>query len=235
MVKIDLHNHTNSSYDCLLSPRKLIRIAYSRGIHVLAITDHESVKNLKKATLEAKDRILLIPGYEFKTTHGDILALFMNTLPQTRDYFEVIEFIKNQNGLSVFAHPYNSSSIKYRSNRNVLSNADLIEGLNGRLTYGENLQAIKIAKKINKSITAGSDAHVMAGIGCSYLETEESIENIDQVREYLFSSAKKGFYRKTHWFWENYSQLIKYTKQKTFRMYPSLIHNFLIQIKGEFF
>jgi hypothetical protein len=67
-VKYDLHLHTTAS-DGRLNPEALVGLARSRGLEVIAITDHDSVGGISEA-LEAAGRepgIVVIPGVEINT------------------------------------------------------------------------------------------------------------------------------------------------------------------------
>jgi predicted metal-dependent phosphoesterase TrpH len=66
--RADLHAHSNCS-DGLLSPTALVELAASRGVQILALTDHDSTEGLPEA-LEAASRypgFTLIPGVEMST------------------------------------------------------------------------------------------------------------------------------------------------------------------------
>jgi len=62
---VDLHTHTTAS-DGTYTPRELVAEAASRGVRVLAITDHDSTEGLAEALEEAKRRLPLeiVPGIE---------------------------------------------------------------------------------------------------------------------------------------------------------------------------
>ncbi len=47
-MKIDLHSHTYCS-DGVLSPTELVERAVSKGVDVLAITDHDTIAGLAEA------------------------------------------------------------------------------------------------------------------------------------------------------------------------------------------
>ena len=66
--RADLHTHSNFS-DGLLSPSALVELAVSRGVQVIALTDHDSTEGVPEA-LEAASRhpgFTLIPGVEMST------------------------------------------------------------------------------------------------------------------------------------------------------------------------
>jgi 3',5'-nucleoside bisphosphate phosphatase len=62
---VDLHTHTTAS-DGTYAPRELVAEAASRGVRVLAITDHDSTEGLPEALAEAEGRrpLEILPGIE---------------------------------------------------------------------------------------------------------------------------------------------------------------------------
>ena len=62
---VDLHTHTTAS-DGTYAPRDLVAEAASRGVRVLAVTDHDSTEGLAEAIDEAERRrpLEIIPGIE---------------------------------------------------------------------------------------------------------------------------------------------------------------------------
>jgi len=66
--RADLHTHSNCS-DGVLSPTALVELAVSRGVQIMALTDHDSMEGLPEA-LQAASRhpgFTLIPGVEIST------------------------------------------------------------------------------------------------------------------------------------------------------------------------
>ena len=82
--KVDLHLHTTHS-DGRLTPAQLVNLVASRGLEVVAITDHDSIEGLAEAREEAKKhpKIELIPGMELScdVPEGEvhILAYYVDT------------------------------------------------------------------------------------------------------------------------------------------------------------
>ena len=62
---VDLHTHTTAS-DGTYTPRELVAEAASRGVRILAVTDHDSTEGLAEAFEEAARRrpLEIIPGIE---------------------------------------------------------------------------------------------------------------------------------------------------------------------------
>ena len=64
----DLHSHSTAS-DGTLSPAELVARAHARGVHVLALTDHDSTEGLTEAAATAGEVGLdLVPGVEISVS-----------------------------------------------------------------------------------------------------------------------------------------------------------------------
>jgi len=66
--RADLHTHSNCS-DGVLSPAALVELAVSRGVEIMALTDHDSMEGLPEAAQAAAryPAFTLIPGVEMST------------------------------------------------------------------------------------------------------------------------------------------------------------------------
>jgi len=70
--RYDLHSHSTHS-DGLLTPPELVRRAAERGVHVLALTDHDELSGLVEAETEARaSRLTLVAGAEISVTWRDL-------------------------------------------------------------------------------------------------------------------------------------------------------------------
>lgn len=84
---IDLHCHSTAS-DGSLSPQGLIALAVERGVHTLALTDHDTTDGVAAAQAAAAEQGLkLIPGVEISVTWQQqvIHILGLNINPQQTD------------------------------------------------------------------------------------------------------------------------------------------------------
>ena len=161
----DFHIHVNSSPDSLISPKGLIKMASKKGIEVLAITDHNSLKGGKLTIEEAKNanaQILVVKGAEISSDRGHVLALFIQNEIRSRNYETVIDEIHDQDGLAVIAHPCKKSQ---KFTKKQFAKIDLLEGLNGRATSKENNSALKLANSLGIDVIAGSDSHLPFELG----------------------------------------------------------------------
>ena len=121
MKKIDLHVHTNFSFDADFSPEKIIDLALKKGLKVIAITDHNSLQGIEKALEYAKSKkIRVIPGIEISCTESSslkeihILGLFIDYKNESLKKFltnqqksmkEIIKEIQRSGGIPILAHP----------------------------------------------------------------------------------------------------------------------------------
>lgn len=95
---IDLHTHTTAS-DGDKNPKELIDYAITKGIDVIAITDHDTIDGIEEAMNYSKDKnIFVIPGIEFgaEVSKGEIhiLGLFIDY--KNKDLQQKLEKLKNQ-------------------------------------------------------------------------------------------------------------------------------------------
>ena len=67
-IEVDLHLHTRAS-DGTLAPAELVRLCATRGLKVIAISDHDSTEGLTEAFAAAKARpgLRVIPAIELST------------------------------------------------------------------------------------------------------------------------------------------------------------------------
>ena len=76
---IDLHIHSTNS-DGTNSPSELLNLAKEKGIHTLAITDHDNIEGSKKAISEKVEGITIYSGVELnaKVDKGQMHILGYN-------------------------------------------------------------------------------------------------------------------------------------------------------------
>jgi len=68
-MRIDLHLHTDFS-DGTYSPSQLIQLCNEKNLHILSITDHDTVEGIEPGIFEVKKRNLkLVPGIELSAKY----------------------------------------------------------------------------------------------------------------------------------------------------------------------
>ncbi len=207
LIDVDLHMHTDHSYDCATPVEVLLAEARTRGLGAIAVTDHNEISGALEAQAKA-DGVKVIVGEEVKTTdQGEVIGLFIEEkIPRGGTLEEVIAEIKRQGGLVYVPHPFDRlhSVPDYLHLLNVLDRVDAIEVFNPRVAISEfNDEAVRFAAKYRIPAGAGSDAHVPQGLGSVRIrmrdfdgpeEFLESLRDADIVRNpasLLFVQALK--------------------------------------------
>jgi predicted metal-dependent phosphoesterase TrpH len=161
-ISFDFHIHSCYSADSLSSPESITKLARKRGLNVVAITDHNTIKGGLKARSVDTDGLNVIIGAEINTEFGDLIGIFLNNEIISRDFGGVIDEIRDQDGLVVLPHPYRRK--RFPSNE-LLKYVDIFEGLNARTLNDLNLKAEKLAVNLRKPMICGSDAHFLFELG----------------------------------------------------------------------
>lgn len=162
ILNFDFHVHSSSSFDSLLTPKKIIRCAHLRGLDAIAVTDHNTIEGGLRAQSIEQDSVMVIVGSEVNTNFGDLIGLFLNEEIVSRTFYEVIDEIKDQDGIVFLPHPYRRKIIL---NDEHLKNVDILEGINGRTSEELNLSAQRLSEQLKKPMIAGSDAHFSFELG----------------------------------------------------------------------
>ena len=158
----DFHIHSSYSMDSPLSPKSILKIAHSKGLGVIAITDHNTIRGGLQAKSIKQDSVRIIVGSEVNTDFGDLIGLFLSEEIESRKFEEVVDEIKNQDGIVVLPHPFRR---KRFPSSELLRGVDIIEGVNARTSEKLNLAAGRLAKELKKPMIAGSDAHFSFELG----------------------------------------------------------------------
>jgi glycosyltransferase involved in cell wall biosynthesis len=177
MVDVDLHMHTEHSYDCATPVEVLLAEARARGLGAIAITDHNEISGAHAAR-ELADGINVIVGEEVKTAdQGEVIGLFIEEkIPRGMTLQATIAEIKRQGGLVYVPHPFDRlhSVPDYEHLLDVLDGVDAIEVFNPRVAIMEfNDEAVRFAAKYRIPAGAGSDAHVPQGLGSVRIRMRE--------------------------------------------------------------
>lgn len=111
----DVHTHTMYSGftrysflsfpDSVTTPKKSVRVAEKKGLDLLCITDHNSIKG----AIEAKkyNSELVVIGEEILSKNGEIIGLFLNEeIKPGLSAEETIELIHEQDGIAFAPHPF---------------------------------------------------------------------------------------------------------------------------------
>ncbi len=170
-ITCDLHMHTSWSHDCLTEPEELVEHALAEGLGAIAVTDHNAFGGAQAAMAAAKGSdLLVIPGEEVKTDNqGEVIGLFLEReIPRGMPFADTIAAIKEQGGLVYLPHPFDRmhAIADAKTIHRHLAAIDVFEVYNARLLFEQyNDEALRFARKYNLTMGAGSDAHVLQGVG----------------------------------------------------------------------
>jgi hypothetical protein len=114
--------------------------------------------------------LIVIPGEEVKTdAHGEVIGLFLeHEIPRGLSFAETIDAIRAQGGLVYLPHPFDRVHTipEPATVHRHLADIDVLEVYNARLLFETyNDEALRFARKYGLTMGAGSDAHVLQGVG----------------------------------------------------------------------
>lgn len=188
-IAVDLHMHTDWSHDCSIPASDLLDHAEAIGLGGIAVTDHNVFGGALEAVELARARdLVVIPGEEVKTdTQGEVIGLFLEEeIPPGRSFADTIEAIREQGGLVYVPHPFDrlhtipDPATLHRH----LAEIDVFEVFNARLLRDSfNDEALRFARKYRLLQGAGSDAHVLQGVGTGAMR----MRRFDGPEEFLLS------------------------------------------------
>ena len=188
-IVADLHMHTSWSHDCSMGVEELLDHAETEGLGAIAITDHNVFGGALAAVEAARGRdLIVIPGEEVKTDdQGEVIGLFLQEeIPRGMSFGETIAAIREQGGLVYLPHPFDrmhAIADPVTLHRH-LGEIDVFEVYNARLLFETfNDEAARFARKYNLIAGAGSDAHVLQGVGTGALR----LRAFDGPEEFLLS------------------------------------------------
>jgi len=167
----DLHMHTEWSHDCSIPVPDLLDHAEAIGLGAIAVTDHNRFGGARDAAELARNRALnVVPGEEVKTDgQGEVIGLFLEEeIPRGLSFADTIAAIKAQGGLVYLPHPFDRLHAipDARTLHRHLADIDVFEVYNARLLREVfNDEALRFARKYDLTMAAGSDAHVLQGVG----------------------------------------------------------------------
>lgn len=180
-LAVDLHVHSEGSYDARAPVELLLEQASAVGLDAIVVTDHDAIdQSLKAAALAPSYGLIGIPGVELSTAQGHLLAIGIETLPEPREPLdETISEVRALGGVAVVPHPFQRSRHGVRKRRLRGCDPDAIEVYNPWLFTGyENRRAKRFARRRDYPQVAGSDAHLARMVGRAY--TEITVESADR-------------------------------------------------------
>jgi len=201
----DMHVHSKYS-DGIRKIRRILKKANKLGIGI-AITDHNKIKGAVNA-YKNRFNVRVIPGIEIMTTKYEELLFYFHKLSDLEEFYygtikkkqtrkrlkkldvplnELIEYGRRFNAVVSIPHPYWPIPTNYKrilkNDKSVFRKVDAIEVLNSQKRRKSNLKAIELCKRVNKSITGGSDTHILSELGrCVTCARNDILEDITKNR-----------------------------------------------------
>ena len=188
-ILADLHMHTSWSHDCSIEVDELFDHAEAEGLGAIAITDHNVFGGAAEAVERARGRnLIVIAGEEVKTDdQGEVIGLFLREeIPRGMSFSETVAAIREQGGVVYLPHPFDRMhAIPFPATlHRQLHEIDVLEVYNARLLFeGYNDEAVRFARKYGLPGGAGSDAHVLQGVGTGALR----MRSFEGPEEFLLS------------------------------------------------
>jgi hypothetical protein len=188
-IVADLHMHTNHSHDCSTEPAALVAHAEAEGLGAIAVTDHNVFDGaLETAELARGGELTVIPGEEVKTDRdGEVIGLFLREeIPRGMTFADTVAAIREQEGVVYVPHPFDRlHAIPAPATlHHHLPEIDVLEVYNARLLFDAyNDEALRFARKYGLLMGAGSDAHVLPGVGTGALR----MRRFEGPEEFLLS------------------------------------------------
>lgn len=183
MIKLDLHIHSQYSEDATGSPKEIIKLLQKKGLHGMAITDHNSIKgSLEALKLKPKD-FVIVPGVEISTADGHLLALgIKENITRNLPVEETVEKILDKGGIPIVPHLFRKmSGIKREKLETIYKKIPAIEVFNGCSLSRTNIKTAKIAREFNLGGMGGSDAHDPLYAGYGYTIIESTDMNVNSI------------------------------------------------------
>lgn len=105
----DLHIHSGLSpcADNEMSPANIIAAASIKGLQIIALSDHNSIKNVK-LTMEIGKMldILVVPAIELQTNEDIHILCFFETYQNLEDFYNSIKFTDLENKIEIFGNQF---------------------------------------------------------------------------------------------------------------------------------
>ncbi len=193
LIDVDLHMHSDHSYDCATPVEVLLASARERGLGAIAVTDHNEISGALAAREQAGEfgahpPVKVIVGEEVKTAReGEVIGLFIEEkIAPGMSLRETIAEIRRQGGLVYVPHPFDRlhSVPDYEHLLKIVADIDALEVFNARVAISAfNEEAGRFAAKYRIAAGAGSDSHVPQGLGSVRI----TMHDFDGPQEFLQS------------------------------------------------
>ena len=218
-MKIDMHCHVKEgSVDSRVGIEEYITILKKHGFQGMVVTDHDTYDGYRywKKNIKGKKHtdFVVLKGIEYDTRDAGHILVIMPEGVKLRllelrgmPVAMLIELVHRYGGVLGPAHPggekymsFIHTKAYYRSPE-VRKRFDFVETYNCCETDEVNKMALRLAKKYNKVMTGGSDAHKPDCVGRAYTILPEPVttesELIDMIHKGTVFKTGGVYYNKT--------------------------------------
>lgn len=190
MVKMDLHCHTEASYDCTTPLEAIVERCLEQEVAIQAITDHNEIWGALELQAWLASHVnggnkdlmglTLIVGEEITTSEGEIIGLYLTEkIEAGLSPEETVHQIKAQGGLVLLPHgfdPLKRWRLKPEARDKIAATIDIVETFNARVSRPRwNRVGVRWAEERGLCMSAGSDAHTLGDIGTAWVEIPRQI------------------------------------------------------------
>lgn len=136
----DLHIHSVLSpcADCLMTPNNILNMAMLKGLKIVSVTDHNSMKQLPVLSdLASSYDFLFIPGVEISTAENHHVLVYFKTLEDALKFENVLDHYRIP-----LNHQYGMAGITDNED-NIIQTYPNISSEPLRMTYEELLEQLK--------------------------------------------------------------------------------------------
>ncbi len=218
MIKIDLHSHSSASHDSYVSPKCFIECYQKKGFGGVAVTDHNTIHGAQEIARLAPKNFWVIIGEEITSKEGEIIGYFLKEkIPRDLGARETIAQIKKQGGVVAIPHPCDRMRHHVLERKilfEIIHDVDFIEIFNARNVFkNDNQKAYELAKKYQKNMSAGSDAHSTLEIGNVSLEIDKRCDDRETFLSQWKDTAPKINTHSAPLFVHGITRLVKWYKK----------------------
>lgn len=184
LLNIDLHVHTDRSPDGCSSISEIARVAKSKGLHGVAIADHDILLCEEESMRLSRELgLLVIPGVELTTDVGHLIILNPKRDLVGLSLEEVAAAASNDGSLIIIPHPMDpfSHGIGEAKSLSILCYSPLIEAINASTLSRYNARASSFAESHSINVVGGSDAHIARAVGDAYTVVDSPSPDLNSV------------------------------------------------------
>jgi len=205
-MKVELHCHTSVYSACSpASPRELFESFISHGYDAVFLTEHHRMwrpHELEEAQETFPD-LRIFSGVELNLvmdplTHLLVLGTTDRAYLKIDEPADVLRKANDEGHLTVLAHPCRWAGGTYILDQGL--RPDAMEYKTCNQEYTQAVEALRIADRLGLPVVNSGDVHVADMIGQYWIETEDPVEQPDDIRRIVQAGRYKCCTKDDHRF-----------------------------------